>query len=449
MYLDILVLEAALLQKEKASKMAKQEQVVGELVADKAKRDASYEYSKDSKEPVAEGAFKGALASGLTSRFIRGGGAKAQAANLVAGVTAGAAAGKIYNNKKVDKAQKARRWLSDNRKEKTYANKAKDIYKESSSALEDPRAIVKDPYGTATALAEENKPKKKTAKGVLKDVTGGALLGGAMGLLTKGKVRGLAVRKGAAIGGAGTAASDVVEGKSQDSGVSKTRAGQVLGMGASFAAGGAVEPAVNRVMGRFSKDKAAIQHEKDTFSSAWQKNKKAPKSEFLKGENMKGLKFKDSLKGLKKPTLKAAGKYGAMGVGVGLLMDKLTHPKLDKQASISFSSDDIIKAKTNRAKKRINHSYQKELAAGVGLSGLGYLVGRAIGGHKVGMAASGAGLAYVAKEGLSELKDRYDAREYMSKGRGEKLLALKEEYDENKIAPDTFYKTVALNHFLS
>jgi len=101
--------------------MAIDKKVTKDLVEDKAKRDASYEYGKDSLEPLGEGAFKGALSSGLSSRFIpkatkSGSNLKRQAANLLASTAVGAIAGKIYNDKKVDKAKAARNWLQTKRK---------------------------------------------------------------------------------------------------------------------------------------------------------------------------------------------------------------------------------------------------------------------------------------------------------------------------------------------
>ncbi len=433
--------------------MSKDKKVVDSLAEDKARRDASYEYGKGSAEPVAEGAFKGALASGLAARFIpssKKGGSnwKAHAANLAVGTIGGGLAGKLYNNSKVNDAKKAREYLADKRKQRAYIKETKEIYKDAA----DRQLYGQDPYRLALEAAEDQKPKKRPGKEIIKDTALGGIIGAGLGALTKGRGRLMSVKRGAAIGGAGVAASDITDRGTEETGLNKSRAGQILGMGASFAASGAVEPTVNRLLGRYSKDSEYIKEQyakKAKGTKGFFSNKNGIDghgAEFLKGHKTKGKSIKGIFKGIGKPTLKAAGKYGLIGLGVGTGIDYITR-KLQKEASVVFSAGQAIKAKEFKAKKEIDRNIAAETALEFGGAGLAYAgVAKAMRANKKSfIAGATAGATYLAGRAIGKMRDKMEAKEYMSKTRGEKLALLKQEVDDEHIGPTDMYKAVALN----
>ncbi len=438
----------------------KHKKVVSGLAEDKAKRDASYEYDEKSKEPIAEGAFKGALASGLASRFIpaaKKGGSnwKSHAANLAVGVTGGALLGKKYNENKVNEAKKARRWLSDKRKEKEYIKSTEDIYK--SSNIDNLNKYNVDPYKVAEDVAEDRKPKKRGIKELATDTLGGTAIGAALSVFSKGKYRKINMGRGAAIGGAGGAVSDVVDNGSEDSGLSKSRAGQVAAMGASFGASGAVDPLVNRLTGRLTSNKSYIAKEKKENLANIKKGKVGGKtninSDFVIGHRTRGKPLKTITKGLGRPTLKAAGKYGLAGLGVGLGIDQLTQylerKKLEKKASIHFSAKEAVSAKKYKEEEKLKKSFPVSTAIRVATAGAGYGIARKILGPKAGPVAAAAGLTYLVGSTAKDLIGRYNAKEYLKLNRSGKLSVLKEDVDDNEVGPGDIYKAVVLNRVIN
>ena len=449
--------------------MPKDKKVINELVEDKAKRDASYEYSKNSIEPKAEGAFKGAVASGLAARFIKSNknkslNWKAHAANLAAGTIGGAIIGKIYNDKKVDKAQKARLYLADRRKGGKYIKENRDIYKSSNfkSIEQQTNKIVSNPYSSAVEVAKDQQPKTKGLWDVIKDSAGGAALGGAFGLMTKGKMRPIAVKRGASIGGAGMIASDIVDDGTNTINNSGSRIGNIMGIGASFAASGAVEPAVNRLLGRYSKNdveyiKELKRRQKNGIKGFFT-NKKGIDTqgyEFLKGYSNRNKPLKSVFKGMGASTLKSAGKYGLGGIGFGVgidyLLNNMKKNEIQKTASVMFTSNDILKVRDRNAKEVANKSILKDTLVEFGGAGAGYLaVSKLLGlnkKHKI--AGALAGTTYLSGRAIGKLYDKFKAKEYLSKSKTEKLSILKKDVDEDTIKPLDMYKAVVLNSVVS
>lgn len=316
--------------------------VIEELATDKAKRDASYEYGSGSPEPMANGAFRGALASGLVSRVAKMKNRKAEAAVIAAGTLSGALAGKKYNDKKVDSAKRARKWLADHNSEKKYIAETKKIYKEASEGnpIASKISDYKDPYSAVNAIAEENKPKKRKASELVSDTAIGSMLGAGISAIGGKKFRAIRALKGASIGGAGIAASDTIDNATESTGADKSRIGSIAGLGASFAAGGAVEPAANRLLGRYINNekyvkslKAPKKDDRNWLMKKLFKKKQGSDVDFLAGHASKGKKLSTAFKGAGKQTLKSAGKAGLFGLGLGVGIDYLTH-KLKKDDNV-------------------------------------------------------------------------------------------------------------------
>jgi len=372
--------------------MRKEDKVARELAEEKAKRDASYEYGRDSKEPIAEGAFKGALSSGLLSRIIKTKSRPKEAAILAAGTAVGAAAGKVYNDKKVDDATRARRWLADNRKEKKYIKSATDIYKQSAAVIPD------DAYEIAESAVEDKKPKKRKTSEMIKDSLGGAALGAGLSLFTKGKFRGISAKRGAALGGLGTAANDIADNATGAGDENSSRKKQILGTGASFAASGAIEPITNRIVGYNTKNKEYIKNERAEYERLKKKpdrfwrNKAKP--DFLVGAEAQRAKntSKALTKGLARNTLKAAGKFGLAGLGVGLAIDQLSqylkNRELKKESTVKMTARDAIRAKTHEMQKTLDDSIVGDVALNLAGAGLGYGITRKLFGPAASDAAA-------------------------------------------------------------
>lgn len=432
--------------------MRKEDKVAQQLAEEKAKRDASYEYGKDSKEPVASGAFRGALSSSLLSRIVKTKSRGKEAAILATGTAIGALAGKKYNDKKVEEASKARRWLADNRKEKRYIQSAKDIYKESAVNVPD------DAYSLAENAVEDKKPKKRKTSEVLKDSLGGAALGAGLGLITKGKFRGIAAKRGAALGGIGTAANDVVDNASGSADENASRTKQILGTGASFAASGAIEPGVNRLVGYSTKNKGYIGSERAEYNRLQKKpdrfwrNKSKP--DFLIGADAKNKKdaAKALTKGLGKNTLKAAGKFGLAGLGVGVAIDQLSQylkkRELKKESSIKMSSREAIRAKTHDMNEILNSNMLEDAAVNMVGAGLGYGISRKLFGPSASDAAAVALGLHLAGKTAKNLHDRYKAKKYLDLPYAGKLSDLKNEIEDKEIGASDIYKAVVLNRAL-
>jgi len=381
--------------------------VVEQLSEEKAKRDASYEYDKKSPEQAAEGGFKGALASGLASRFIpatkKGGGSnwKAHAATLAAGTAAGALAGKKYNDTKVDKAEKARTWLGNKKKAKEYAEKNKEIYKKADEAAPKPGLSGKD---------------------VATDVGAQAVAGAGLGALLGKKYRLLNAKRAALIGGSAAAAED---GLYSAAGDQKGLGGQMAAAGIAGAAGGAVEPGLNRVFGRVTKNKDYVKQSKNADVSL--------------GHSTKGKSVKSMTGGLAGKSLRNAGKWGAIGAASAYGLSKLTdylanknNSQLKKESGITFSAQDAVEAETAKANESLRQSRVGSIVRKAGLAGLGYIVGNKIGGHGAGKAVAGMTLAYSVPKFIHEESNRSAAKKFKRKNSRQKLLHVKEQMDADK-----------------
>lgn len=274
--------------------------VIDSLTEDKAKQDASYGYRSDSIEPIAEGAFKGALASGVASRLVRDDERllrlmpkRREAVLIGAGTALGALGGKLYNDRMTNRANAARKWLSDKRKSSDYIKNTRNIYKQSSDNNISPDLRLS--IGDAKEMAydngkkiEDSKSKKMSAWDIAKDTAkwgiGSAVVGGLAGRY-RGAIRGLLSKmkftkphtaeeldkirrsrnfrglvgatKWGSLGAGGTIVPDMVSNgmntaeNNVDNGKSEHGAlKSALNGAAVFGAGGAVEPIIHRTIGK-------------------------------------------------------------------------------------------------------------------------------------------------------------------------------------------------------
>jgi len=165
----------------------KQKKVEKYLLEEQAKADALYPYTDKSAEPIAEGAWKGALLSGIgktlheahkqhrltlkgTLGYYAGGGAL------------GALVGYANNKRKVEKAKEARQFLADNRVRNDYVREKKQILKQAALTPDEKTKIL-----TETGVEFNDKKKKHDSllKSVATNTALGALMGGVGSLATR------------------------------------------------------------------------------------------------------------------------------------------------------------------------------------------------------------------------------------------------------------------------
>ncbi len=490
-----------------------EKKVIESLTEDKAKRDASYGYGKGSVEPVAEGAFKGALSSSIASRMARESKFlskkmpknKAETIMVGAGTTLGAVAGKIYNDKKVDKAVSARKWLSDKRKKSDYIKDTRKIYKQANefTAL-DPRTMTttqaqKIAYEQAKKKEKESS-EKMSAKDIAKDTAlwgvGGAIVGGLAGkykggiraLLSKTRLmkphgvaaanilrrssnaRGLAgAAKWGAVGAATTAATDgaasgmakLTEKKDgtpgESSGLTAAAGGAAM-MGAS----GAVEPLTNRLVGKH------VMGKKDKFGDMARENaskmdgykSKAPGrfnsvSKYIpfmgEGKGMEarqikagmeaGKKSQSVFKGLLKPTLRSASRYGIAGAvgmyGLHRLGQYLSGGNNNMQKTASLSGNDLLSAENADAQNVLDSSRMASIGRKAGIAALAYGLGSYMSkGHASGLTAAKMTAFYSVPKLAKEEYNRHNANDFLSKTRGEKLSEIRKKEDGKKFGTE-------------
>ncbi len=487
--------------------------VINSLTEDKARVDASHEYSKNSIEPAAEGAFKGALSSSIASRLARESKfvskrlpkTKSETLLVGAGTALGALAGKIHNDKKVEKAKKARDWLSNKKKKSAYIKSTREIYKQSNEYnIVDPRTVT--PEQARQMMYAETQKKKKEAsdnmspKDIAKDTAmwgiGGAVIGGLAGrykglaraVLSKAKMmkpassattemlkrsrgaRGLAgAAKWGALGGATTAVQDTASSlMSKANGPEKENdknAGlKAAASGAAMVgAGGAVEPMMNRLIGKhvIAKTDKFGDIAKDTANEAkGYKSKPAGRfNSFSKyipfmGEGksaearqiQKGIDAaknnKSIFTGLGKTTLRSTSRYGLAGAGLMYGMHRLGESLSDKNNQIkktaSMSGDDMINAENADARDVLNSSRIASVARKAGVAAAAYGAGKYFGGtHSAGVKSAGLATAmYSAPKMLKEEYDRYSAKDFLSKNRGQKLSSIRKKEDGKKFGAE-------------
>ena len=471
----------------------KKKKVVSQLTEDKARNDASYAYSKNSIEPVAEGALKGALGSSIASRVLRESDTarkvlpknKTETAIVGAGTIIGAISGKMYNDKKVEQAKKARKWLSDKRRSNDYIKKTKDIYKQSSS-IDGIQLTPEQARELAIKQMEEKRREQEQRRGVgdiVKETAafggGGAVVGGVMGSLKdvalQKKLNFLRFAKNwkanallggskmGAIMGATTLIPSLIDSgvkKAEDeAGVDIEKKNPTAAMVASGAimggASGFVEPTVNKFVGRHivprvDKDGNVV---KDLNKTIKERTKApgfimkhvpekarpyipfggagavADEKEILSGVGTKGKPF---FKGLLKPSLQKATRYGVGGAiasyGIAKLLEHLQKKNQQNnqfQKTASFSASELISIKEDDARKKVSASRMASLGRKGGLAALGYAIGSKIGGKKTGEMLAKATLIYSVPKLIKEELDRHDANSFLSMSRPEKLSVVR------------------------
>lgn len=466
------------------SGLAKQEKkVVSELSEDKARRDASYEYDRKSIEPVAENAFKGALGSSIASRLLKGK-KISDTAVVGAGTALGALGGHLYNRSKVKKAEKAREWLANKKKKTEYAKKNESIYKTAEKITSN--AV------DGIAVVDQIKDIRENQKISMADTAKGALLfGGASAVaglasgLGGGKwtpvIKGLpflkkfkpsanagaraivGASKGGAIGVSSGISYDTVQNASLDAGaaagVTDKNTSALLAAGFGGAASGALEPTINKAIGKYvvGKTKAKdgyiremaeeIKKAKDEPGAVAKLIKKIKGGKYLpfgdptsqqkmilSGVNNKTQPF---FKNMLRPTLRSASR-GAIGMaGVAYVantaLDYLAKRQQEKQMEKtgSMSGNDMIAAKDSSSKDTLDSSLTASLARKGAIAGLGYLAGQKLfGTHGAGVKGAGLTLTYSVPKLMHETYKKNQAKEFLDKNRGQKLAQIRE---ENKV----------------
>jgi len=458
------------------------EKVSDLLTEEKAKNDASYHYDKKSVEPVAEGAFKGALSSSLASKVIREFPSvskrlpktKTETALVGAGTVLGAIAGKAYNDKKVDQAKAAREWLSDKRKKNEYIKNTERIYKEASDGdvqysdrvFDDKNRSVSDSVKSALAWGVGG-----TAVGALYGGLKGVRLGRTAGrLLTLASgAKGRAITSGTKLGlsfGAGNLASDAIERgvESAEEGVgynSKNGLARNLAISgaAGFAANTAIDPISERFIGgkvikKFDKDGSILKEYKDEINRSSAKKEKllrrvVPKNvaDYIpfggrRAEDarniVRGYRYAKNgvspYKGVMKDVLKRGVRGGLAGAAIMYGLGKLIENSSGIEKKASLNGDDLISAEEARAKNILSSSTTDSLIRKGGLAAFGYIAGRELAGtSRAGAKAAALTAAYSIPKVLYEEYQKHKAREFLKMPRNQKLRVIKDKEDEKKL----------------
>ncbi len=452
--------------------------VIKTLSEDKAKRDASYEYGKGSIEPVAEGAFKGALGSSIASRVLKSipkTKKVSEAAIVGAGTLLGAVGGKVYSDTKANKAEKARKWLED-KKKSDYSKKNEEIYKKASRTQDSIDGVAS--IDQARGMMESPKVSPvDMAKGALLFGGASAAMGG-LGSLAGGKwapafksvpfikkyvfpemLKAKAIAnaaKGGAIGVTAGVSQDVVNNASLETehalGVDSSGGSPVLAMTLGGAAAGASEPIVSRAIGKYvtanSKAKKTLVDglEEVANKSTGSKHNILRYLPFGGGasserEILEGVKRQNSsiFKGIGSPTLKSASRtaiaMGMFGYGISKIpaaIQYLTERQQEKamQKTASMSGKELIRAKKSTSKDILDSSYTGSIARKGAIAGLGYLAGRKMfGTHGAGAKAAGLTLAYSIPKLLHEAKQKNDAKSFLNQNKGGRLATIQKEED--------------------
>ncbi len=439
--------------------------VEAELTEDKAKRDASYEYSKKSKEPVAEGAFKGALASGLSSRFVpKKTGWKGQAANLAAGVIGGGVAGKMYNDKKANNAEKAKKWLSSKNSEKEYGKKITGIYKKADVSL--PQNSMHIPNQVAQANSAIEAEKKK---GYLSSAAVGGGLGGLVGGLMRFKKGGVGgAIGGAVIGAAGGLFDRAISSKTDK--MEDSTAKTVGTMGATAGATAAAEPLANRAIGAMSEKARAsknpygmagfMRRDFDRYHDAemgYLKDGNSHMFNRMKGYGTiknhlpfmpgatndqldyvsggKGVKSGGVFKGVGKSMARKGGKWALGGLLAGYGMSKLTNanPDIEKQAELRMNLNDAVSIKDHSAKKDSNISIPTSILTNSAKAATLYAIGRyGINSPSIGKALGIAGGIYALGSVAGDINKKRNGSAFLGKSQIEKKDIVVKDYNRKK-----------------
>jgi len=245
---------------------SKKEQIARELAEEKAKRDAGYEYGEDSIEPVARGAFTGAISSGLLSRIIRPSTRVGEGLVIGAGTLGGAILGHFYNNKKVKQARAARQWLADHRAQREYGAKTRSLFKGAGVRLPGGSDFVSQ---STDMIPHPHRKKENKAWSLAKDTAinaglGAALYGGFRALkhpLTMGTPHNKKEIFTSAIKGAGLFGATIPTSQAvydlfrKEGGKNRDQAGTFAAYGIGA---GMVEPLIMRAYGRHFATKSQV-----------------------------------------------------------------------------------------------------------------------------------------------------------------------------------------------
>jgi hypothetical protein len=270
--------------------------------------DASYRKKRSSTEPMKEGAFKGALASGLAARVIKPKSRMGEAALIGAGTALGSILGQKDHTKKLKLKSKA---LSTLKKE---------------------------------SFHPDNNPSEGSS--LMSDALMGGAMGGAMGAWTA-PTRGIGRKKwgliSAGIGSLGGVLSGAAERRvlkaEQEHGQEKMRGGMALALGTGGAVEGAASPYIHKGIGALSKNrqdsalKQGLINEIDTHhrgTGLWNKIGKKigwmdEEKAMLEGTKNGRKNFFNKTMG--KRSLKGGLKQGLMGAGVGLGLEHFMNKK--------------------------------------------------------------------------------------------------------------------------
>ena len=279
--------------------------------------DASYRIKRDSHEPILNGAFKGALASGIVGRILKPKSRIAEAGIVGAGTIIGGAIGQKDHEHKIRLKRRAKSEL--------------DLEKKSEADVEDARSLATD-----TAM--------------------GTAIGGLGGLMTAPKR--VSNKKwaliSAGIGGAGSLLGGLVEkgvtkANHETGDKIKENNGLALTMGAGMAADGLASPYMNKYVGRMRKNRnddslrrglksEIAQHErgKGLFNGVakkigWLKDERS----MLEGMSHGGTTGKFFNKTIRNRALKSAGIKGLIGATIGYGLGHLTSGNKDEKVGSS------------------------------------------------------------------------------------------------------------------
>jgi hypothetical protein len=414
-----------------------------ELVKEKAKRDASYEYGKGSVEPIAKGAFSGALSSGIASRIFKPKSRWGELALIAGGTLAGAFGGNAWNNYKLKKAQEGREWLKKHPAPPGNMGSSGMMVKTSSRSEQ-------------FRVNSEETPSRKIG---LKDVGFDTAVGGGIGatlyglgsaIKSRGKVfskvgrgsLGRAALKGGLIFGATSPTADIAAklyGKA--GGDDKDHAALFAAYGAGT---GVAEPIATRLAGRYATSQDTAKKLEETVSKASPFTDANEARNLLYGYKSK-TKGSEFFKHIRAATKKSIVRNALGGLALGYMVDKLSKrhkKKLKKTASVIISVDEAIKAKEYEARKILeDSSLGKDLAITGGALLGGYGAGKLAGykhASKLGAAIVGG---YGAFKALEHAIARERAKRFLKLPYHGKVYEVKKEHDEQQFPVDKILAT--------
>jgi len=269
------------------SKKTRDEQIKEYLLEEEAKANALYPYTEHSIEPIADGAWKGALAIGIPKTIhesFKGGrlSPKGVIGYYGIGSTIGGVIGYLNNKRNVEKARRARRFLINKKLDGKFA-KEESVLAKSAALSEDAKQKIMEEAGIEiNPIKHEEKKKKSVFKDSLLGGVNGGVIGAAMGLLGGPK----RIIRGAISGGVLGAVQTGVGEELEDELKKKHIMDPSTQLAATMAISSATEPIIYRGIGRLGGDKI-LQLLDDEY-------KEAVKADRL--HNFKGTKLTTKLK---------------------------------------------------------------------------------------------------------------------------------------------------------